>query len=510
MRDAMAGVFRQALDALSESLTASRLVAILPLSMLCAYWAHGESALILAALIAPILSALLGGLSRRGGLRQRTDGGPMLMSRDDFLSWLRVSMPVSHSAILTLRIDDLDALEKRFGPDLCRGVRREVLGRLQVLLRQDDVAAELDGRILAFALRDIKAPETENLLQLARRLQSVCDEPFASQSARIYCTLSVGIAAEAHLAGPSPSLLLQAAESAGEFAAMSGPGSVRVFSEGLASEKEDVRARARVLSSALETGEIFAWFQPQVSSDGMRVTGFEALARWDHAETGLIMPNDFLPDIQNAGLSQRLAEVVLKQALTALNAWDAAGFEVPCVSVNFSGEELRNPRLADYVRWELDRFNLEPGRLVIEVLESVIAESHEDAISRTLKALSASGCRIDLDDFGTGFSSILNIRRFNVSRIKIDRRLVSRLDKDADQRRMVSALLSFSAKLGIEAVAEGVETERERDVLRQMGCTLIQGFVAARPMPLGETFLWLDGMAHGGPGAEARDLPARA
>jgi EAL domain-containing protein (putative c-di-GMP-specific phosphodiesterase class I) len=251
------------------------------------------------------------------------------------------------------------------------------------------------------------------------------------------------------------------------------------------------------LSDALETGEIFAWFQPQMSSDGRHVIGFEALARWDKPGRGLIRPGAFLTDLQKSGLSQRLAEVILKQALTALNAWDAAGFDVPSVSVNFSGEELRNPRLADYVMWELDRFNLEPNRLVIEVLESVIAEKHEDGITRTLTTLSRAGCQIDLDDFGTGFTSIVNIRRFNVSRIKIDRCLVTRLDQDAEQRRMVSALLSFSSKLGIQALAEGVETEREREMLRKLGCPHIQGYVAAKPMPLGETLLWLEDFASG-------------
>lgn len=160
--------------------------------------------------------------------------------------------------------------------------------------------------------------------------------------------------------------------------------------------------------------------------------------------------------------------------------------------MNFSGDDLRNPRLADYVLWELDRFGLEPGRLVVEVLESVIADQHDEAISRTLRTLSAAGCRIDLDDFGTGFTSIINIRRFDVSRIKIDRCLVSRLDRDADQKRMVSALLSFTHKLGIDALAEGVETETERETLRKLGCPFIQGYVAARPMPLGETLLWLE------------------
>lgn len=498
---------------LSQSLTALRLVAILPLCLLCAFWIYGEIALTGAAIGVPVLAGILG---NRGGMAasgRRPAAVPELLSRDGLEEWLRFVMPArgqakGHSAVMTVKIDDLDAIESRLGRDLRRSVRHEAMARLRTLMRQYDVVAELDNQFIAFGLRDVKAPQTENLLQLARRLQAACDEPFASQSARVYCTMSVGIATEVQLADPTPGNLLRAAETAGEFASTSGPGSVRVYSDGLTSEKEDTRARARALSNALETGEIFAWFQPQMSSDGYRVVGFEALARWEHPEQGVLLPGAFLPDIQGAGLSQRLAEVILKQALTALNAWDAAGYRVPCVSVNFSSEELRNPRLADYVLWELDRFNLAPGRLVIEVLESVIAESHEDAISRTLKALSAAGCRIDLDDFGTGFSSIINIRRFNVSRIKIDRRLVASLDKDADQRRMVSALLSFSAKLGIEALAEGVETERERDMLLHLGCSLIQGYVAARPMPLGETLLWLDGMPQVDAGAEDMSVSA--
>lgn len=482
---------------LAETLPAPRLVAILPMSLLCAFWALGEAALVSLAILVPILTVVISRAARSGELPVSELETTRLLSRDELVAWLSGAMSdrsgrLDQFAVLTMVIDDLDALEERFGKETRRSVGREAVRRLQDALRQEDAVATLDDNIIAFGLRNVRPPETENLLRLARRLQSICDDPFAESSARVYCTISIGIAAESHLSDPTARSLVQAAERAGDFAALSGTGSVRVFTEGLVSEKEEERRRARELSDALETGEIFAWFQPQMSSDGQKVIGFEALARWDRPGHGMIQPAGFLPDIQNMGLSQRLAEVVLKQALTALNAWDAAGFDVPGVSVNFSGEELRNPRLADYVMWELDRFGMDPNRLVIEVLESVIAERHEEAITRTLTTLSRAGCRIDLDDFGTGFTSIINIRRFSVSRIKIDRCLVARLDKDAEQRRMVSALLSFTSKLGIEALAEGVETEREREMLRKMGCPLIQGYVIAKPMPLGETLLWLE------------------
>ena len=479
------------------ALTPLRLVAILPMTLLCAYWIFGEPALIVTALLLPAVSVFLRGSRSEDDTLPHIPSTSRLFTRDELATWLNFAMRdrSKHSgqfAVLTLAVDDIGALEARFGRGARTAIGREVARRLQGVLRQEDAVSMLEDNVIAFGLRNIRPPETENLLRLARRVQSICDEPFSQESARIYCTISIGIAGEVHVADPKPHLLIEASERACDFAKSSGAGSVRIYTEGIVSEKEEERQRTRALSDALETGEIFAWFQPQMSSDGRNVIGVEALARWDRPDFGMVQPGAFLPDIQRSGLAQRLTEVILKQALTALNAWDAAGYDVPSVSVNFSGEDLRNPRLADYIMWELDRFGLEPHRLVIEVLESVIADRHEEAITSTLSKLSRAGCRVELDDFGTGFTSIVNIRRFNVSRIKIDRCLVSRLDKDAEQRRMVSALLSFSKKLGIEALAEGVETESEREALRRLGCSHIQGYVCAKPMPLGETLIWLE------------------
>lgn len=497
MKTSLTRALRVAAEPVAMALSPPRLVAILPMALLCAYWVFGEPALILMALIVPLGAALLGATRLKTDKARAPASMSRLLSRDELATWLAIAMRNREQhqgqfAVVTLIIDDLASLDARFGRETRKSIGREIARRLQEVLRQEDAVSMLDDNVVAFGLRSIRPPETENLLRLARRVQGICDEPFSNRSARVYCSVSVGIAAEVHVSDATPRALIDASERACDFAASSGAGSVRVYAEGIASEKEEERQRTRALSDALETGEIFAWFQPQMSSDGERVIGVEALARWDRPDVGMVQTGAFLPDIQRSGLSQRLTEVILKQALTALNAWDAAGFDVPSVSVNFSGEDLRNPRLADYIMWELDRFGIEPYRLVIEVLESVIADRHEEAITRTLSKLSHAGCRIELDDFGTGFTSIVNIRRFNVSRIKIDRCLVSRLDKDGEQRRMVSALLSFSKKLGIEALAEGVETEEERNVLKRLGCSHIQGYVCARPMPLGETLLWLE------------------
>lgn len=330
MRTGLAGAFQRAADAVSRALTPLRLFAVLPGLLLAAFWVSGETALIVASAILP--AAVLVAATVRHGVFPAVVRPPdsQVLSRDDLARWLEAPGPArtaksTQKAVIALVIDGIPDIQKRFGRSAASAIYDQMVLRLTAILRQDDIMGELGGNAIAFGLRKVRAPETENLLRVARRLQSVCDAPFQTGVSRIYCTVSLGIAAEVHVTNPTPATLIDAAERAGEFAASSGPGSVRIFSEGLFSEKEDERRHARALSSALETGEIFAWFQPQISFKGDRIVGFEALARWDRPEHGVVLPGAFLKDMTRAGLSQRLSEVILKQALTALNAGTSRG-----------------------------------------------------------------------------------------------------------------------------------------------------------------------------------------
>ena len=188
---------------------------------------------------------------------------------------------------------------------------------------------------------------------------------------------------------------------------------------------------------------------------------------------------------------ERLSEVVIANALTSLRNWDRAGCHIPRVSVNFSTSELRNPKLVDKIAWELDRYDLGPDRLGVEILETVIADAPDGVIADNIRGLAALGCHIDLDDFGVGHASISALRRFPVQRLKIDRSFVTRLDRDEDQRRMVGVVLSMADRLGIETLAEGVESSHEHTLLAQLGCDHVQGFGIARPMPADQIPGWV-------------------
>ncbi len=473
-----------------------KILAFVPLLALLGYVAGGMTALIAVAISLPVLIAVAGGFKRDYGHSHDRDPLTGLIMRDGLIDWVERALPRAarngcQVAVISITIDDLDTIEARFGRAMHDKVVVEAIARLKQHLRDEDVIARF-GQALAIGLDNVRMPENESLMLLAQRFQTAFEDPFSDGPTRTYCSISLGIAAESHVKTSSGANIVAGAQRASELAIVSGAGSVRFYSGGLSSDEALNRNTARELNNALETNEIFAWFQPQLRAADGKVIGFEALARWDHPERGLVSPASFLPDIEKSGLSQRLAEVILKQSLMALNTWDAAGFDVPAISVNFSADELKNPRLPDYVRWELDRHEIAPERLVVEVLESVASACSEDVVTRTLHALSRIGCRIDLDDFGTGFKSFVNIRRFDVDRIKIDRSLVNQIDRDEGQHAMFSALLAFGEKLGIDTLAEGVETEGEVETLKALGCRDMQGYAISRPMPLGETMLWLE------------------
>lgn len=482
---------------LAAQMRRPELMVFVPAVTLAAFWLGGEQVLILVALGLPLGFAIAGAFRFHDTApRPLPDGLSGLALRPQIISALDSVLRDSAitgqtTACLVVQFDDADVLLDRHG----RAAQTEVLARsaerICAALRDGDTVARLEGGGFALALAAQRRLDLETLVQLAARLQAAVAPPISIDAARLYVTCSVGFCLGVRAPAPSGRALLDAAQVAADEAQRNGPGAIRAFAPDMARKHADRDAFRAVLEKALDEGEIRAHFQPQVSTDTGAISGFEALARWHHPERGLVSPAEFLPAIEEAGLSERLGEVMLYGALTALVRWDKAGLKVPTVGVNFSAAELRNPRLADKLKWELDRFDLTPDRLSVEILETVVAETDNDVIVHNIAALARLGCGIDLDDFGTGHASITNIRRFTVRRLKIDRSFVTRVDEDREQQKMVSAILSLAEQLGLETLAEGVETPGEHAMLAQLGCRHVQGFGIGRPMPYEATSDWI-------------------
>jgi diguanylate cyclase len=396
------------------------------------------------------------------------------------------------TACFVVALDTPADLILRFGQSGFERVLARVAEGLADAMRGPDLVARIEGARFAVALGPVRRLDLEAAIQIAARLHGAVARPVSLDAMTVHVSGSVGFCLFNRTPERTGAALLAAAERACEEAGFNGPSAIRAYSAEIAQAATDRGTMRESIEAALEGGQIVGWFQPQLSTDTGAVSGYEVLARWMHPTRGVLPPSEFLAAVEGAGLMSRLSEIMLFHALTAIKAWDRAGHRVPTVAVNFSKDELRAPRLAERLKWELDRFELSPGRLTVEVLESVVADTDNDVVVHNIAALARLGCGIDLDDFGTGHASITNIRRFDVDRIKIDRTFVTGIDTDPGQQRMLSAILSLAERLDIATLAEGVESVGEHALLSQLGCGHVQGFGIARPMPFDDTLPWLE------------------
>ncbi|WP_158599022.1 putative bifunctional diguanylate cyclase/phosphodiesterase [Rhodophyticola porphyridii] len=490
--------FSGLLEGLRSGLLRIDVMVLYPILALIAVGFGEIDILLVTAFLLPALLALqafarsprarLGG--ERPAAAERPHGLPTRASLMAMLDRIAVQSPAEATAAIMVHIDELAGVTERWGGETVDDILLRAADRLRAALRHDDMIARIGEAGFGIVLHPVRRASSDVLLGVIERMETALRQPFAigGSSAHIsasfgYCTLDMAPA-------PTGKSMLDAAEEALAEARGNGPSAVRAFSRELGQHRRKGSDLADGVKPALASGEIRAWYQPQICTDTGVISGFEALARWHHPEHGVLPPGEFLHAVAAAQQMARLGEVMLYNALAALRSWDRAGLSIPSVAVNFSAEELRDPRLADRIKWDVDRFDLRPGRLTVEILETVAAQSEDDIIIRNIEMLGSHGFNLDLDDFGTGQASIANIQRFNVNRIKIDRSFVARLDKDPKQQSMVSAILSLAEHLGVATLAEGVETPGEYSMLAQLGCGHVQGFGIARPMPFEDTIAW--------------------
>lgn len=478
-----------------------QLLSFLPLFIVAAYWTRSEAVLFVVSFMFPLLLAgqelaRNGGDAPRRASRGSRDGLTGLTDRRQALRRLAGFLEEERNtgretAVLHVDIDRFRQVNERYGLEAGDRILREVGERLQSCVRENDVVARIDGDEFAIVLAPIRKADISIALTIAERIKSAIGQPFSVDRTTCYLSCSVGICLSGRAPASEAESVLASADTALSLARREGPGAIRSFSPRMRREAQQLQSLSAELEAALENGQIRPWFQPQICADSGEVVGFEALARWEHPQNGVVLPALFLRAIESAGRSERLGEVILYHSLSALKSWESAGFRIASVGVNFSVEELRNPKLVEKIKWEVDRFEIAPSRITIEVLENVVSDHDDDVVTRNIRALAAHGFGIDLDDFGTGHAAIANIRRFAVNRIKIDRSFVTRIDSDSEQQVMTAAIIRMAESLGIETLAEGVETVAEHSRLAEMGCRYIQGFGVAKPMPFEDTVAWL-------------------
>ncbi|KJC47193.1 EAL domain-containing protein [Bradyrhizobium sp. LTSP857] len=378
-------------------------------------------------------------------------------------------------AILYIDVDEFKGVNDSLGHEVGDELLRQVANRLRACVSGNDLVARLGGD--EFAIIKAGTCDQAELTALAEQILTTLRTPVDCKGQEIATDASIGIAiAPDH--GDNLDDLLKRADLAMYAAKSEGRGTFRIFVP-----EYDAKARLRRqlefdLRQALVRGEFEVHYQPLVDLAANVVTGCEALLRWHHPERGMVSPADFIPVAEDTGLISEIGEWVLRQACTEAASWPGDIH----IAVNVSPVQFRSKTLALKVAAALAESGLAPGRLEIEITETVLIRDDEEALT-ILQQLRELGVRIALDDFGTGYSSLSYLHRFPFDKIKIDRSFISDIGEPEDSSPIVQAVVHMAAARHMATTAEGVETEAQRDVLRKLGCSQMQGWLFSPAVP---------------------------
>jgi diguanylate cyclase (GGDEF)-like protein/PAS domain S-box-containing protein len=425
----------------------------------------------------------LTGLPNRNLLRQRLD---------EILAQTRRSG--EKTAVLFLGLDNFKAVNDTLGHEVGDKLLRGVARRLRSSLREEDAMARLNSDEFAIVQSGIDRPE--DVVLLARRLLEAIGEPYLLDGHSVVIGASIGIAM-APSDGDESERLLKNADMAMSRAKNDARGTFSFFETGM-----DARAKSRRkieidLRAAIQSDLLRPFYQPLIDLKSGRITGFEALVRWQHPERGMISPGDFIPVAEDTGLINALGAQILRRACMEAAQWP----EDVRVAVNLSPLQFRVGNLLSLVMDALKQSGLPAKRLELEITETLLLEKSSQVLA-TLHALRALGVRISMDDFGTGYSSLSYLRSFPFDKIKIDQSFVRDLGANRDAQAIVRSIISLGMGLGVTITAEGVETEAELACLRAEGCDEAQGFLFSKARPNAEIVELLKAQCGADPGSE--------
>ena len=383
-------------------------------------------------------------------------------------------------AILLLDLDRFKSINDSLGHPVGDLLLKQVSQRLSGLLREGDTLARLGGDEFALLLPEIASHA--DAASLASRMLREFDRPFDLDGREVFMSTSIGIAVYPG-DGESPDILLKNADVALYHAKDAGRASFRFFLESDSENSLDRLDLETALRHAVARQELRLYYQPQVDTRTGLIRGVEALVRWQHPERGLLGPDAFIPLAEATGYIDTLGQWCLETACRQMAEWQKQGLPIARVAVNVSARQLRNPGFTERVSEVLAKSAISPDRLELELTESSLADD-PDRVFGLFARLRQKGIRIAIDDFGTGYSSLSYLSRFPVDVVKIDKSFVRNLGHDeAESRSVVQAVILLAHALGMETVAEGVETEVERKRLLEMNCDQLQGYLFARPCP---------------------------
>jgi len=386
-----------------------------------------------------------------------------------------------HRELLTVMLIDLDnfkVVNDTLGHSSGDVLLLEVANRLRQCVRQYDTVARLGGDEFVILMTDVE--NIRNFAKISDKILAVFREPFSVAGHEVFVTASIGMAMYP-ADGVTADALLKNADTAMYHVKEQGRNGYQFFAEEMNVRVQERLTTETRLRKALERQEFFLLYQPRIDVASGRIAGVEALLRWQQEDGEVIMPDEFIPLLEETGLIVPVGEWVLQAVCSQGKAWQAAGLPPLIISVNVSARQFHQQNLPQKINEILLETGFPPQFLEIELTESIIIQDVDDTILK-LDRLKQMGVRLSIDDFGTGYSSLCYLKRFPIDILKIDRSFVNGLTTDPDDATIVSTIIAMAHNLNMNVVAEGVENRKQLEFIDQHGCKEVQGFLFSRPV----------------------------
>jgi len=412
----------------------------------------------------------------------------------------------NHSmAILLIDLDHFQSINEKWGHRIGDEVLEEVAARLKSCLRSTDVVASgamtaatgtASRKVIAriggdeFVILLSRLRHSEDAALVAKRVNQAVSAPFQIEHSEVHLGCSIGISVCPDDASDAQVLLKQA-DSAMYEAKRKGRNGFQYYTSRIherALKRIDLEARLR---QAVQNEQFVLHYQPKINCQTGELVGCEALVRWEDPDNGLISPGEFIPLAEETGLIVPLGQWVIETACRQMKSLhQAIGAPLP-ISVNLSARQLRQSNLVEQIARSLEVHGLGKQCLELELTESLLIEDAEKQIT-LLHKLKAHGIDLSIDDFGTGYSSLAYLKRFPIDTLKIDQSFIRDLENDAKDTAIVSAAITLAHNLDMQVVAEGVETQAQHDLLAQLNCDVVQGYLHSRPLPYSQLLAWIN------------------
>jgi diguanylate cyclase (GGDEF)-like protein len=402
-------------------------------------------------------------------------------------------------AVLCCDIDRFTLVNDALGPGGGDELLQEVATRLAHSVRPGDTVARFSGDEFVLLCSDLSSPR--DAVVLSERVRAAVREPITVDGNELVITMSIGIAYDED-GGNAPDVLVRDADAAMYRAKARGRDRAEVFDDALRRRALDRLDTEAGLRRAIDEGRVVVHYQPVIDLRDDSVSGFEALMRWDHPERGLLGPDEFMEVAEETGLIVPLGQHVFAEACRQTVAWQNAhgGRAELGLFVNFSAAQLRHEGVVDDVAAVLEETGIEPACVQVELTEHALL-GHEDVAVSQIVVLKELGLKIVIDDFGTGYSSLSYLQRFPVDLLKVDRSFVAGVTEGNGDAAIVRGVIDLAHRLGLTAVAEGVESRAQVETLRALGCEQAQGFLLGRPATGSTQSAFLASRGHPGIGA---------